>query len=155
MEIFVGIDPSLTGTAIISLDSKANIINMELISTSSKEVMEKRLCLIRDHVASFLNKQRPNKVCIEGLSFQSKGSAMAQLGALHFLLRIFLFQEKLDYRVVEPTVLKRFVTGKGQGKKELMLKEVYKKWGADFDDNNLADAYGLARIALEDFRNGN
>jgi len=89
------------------------------------------------------------------LSFQSRGQAMAQLGALHFILRIFLFQEKLDYRVVEPTVLKRFVTGKGQGKKELMLKEVYKKWGADFDDNNLADAYGLARIALEDFRSGN
>jgi hypothetical protein len=28
-----------------------------------------------------------------------------------------------------------------------MLKEVYKKWGEDFDDDNICDSYALARLA--------
>ena len=34
-----------------------------------------------------------------------------------------------------------------------MLLKTFKKWGVEFDDNNLCDAYGLARMALEDFNN--
>ncbi len=42
--------------------------------------------------------------------------------------------------------LKMFVSSKGNAKKELMLKEVYKKWGFDTNNNNKADAYGLSMI---------
>ena len=30
-----------------------------------------------------------------------------------------------------------------------MIKEVYKKWGYDTSDDNLADAYGLAMMAFK------
>lgn len=50
--------------------------------------------------------------------------------------------------IVAPTSLKKFVTGKGTGvKKEQMLLATYRKWCAEFADNNLADAFGLAKIA--------
>jgi hypothetical protein len=29
-----------------------------------------------------------------------------------------------------------------------MLLNIYKKWGIEFRDNNIADAYSLARMAL-------
>lgn len=42
--------------------------------------------------------------------------------------------------------LKMFVSMKGNSKKELILKEVYKKWGLDTDDNNEADAFVMWKI---------
>ena len=33
--------------------------------------------------------------------------------------------------------------------KELMLKEAYKKWGVDYINNNLCDAYCLSRFCFE------
>jgi hypothetical protein len=35
-----------------------------------------------------------------------------------------------------------------------MLKEIYKRWGADFNDDNLGDAYALARMALDNYKKG-
>ncbi len=67
-----------------------------------------------------------------------------------------MFKKKeVPFKVVAPGTLKKFVTGDGRAKKDLMLLKVYKKWGVEFDDDNLADAYSLARFALEDFNNGN
>lgn len=42
--------------------------------------------------------------------------------------------------------LKMFLTGNGMAKKELILKEVYKKWGFDTNDNNEADAFVMWKI---------
>ena len=39
--------------------------------------------------------------------------------------------------------------GKGNAAKELMLKEVFRRWGYDTSSNDQADAYALARIAAE------
>lgn len=49
--------------------------------------------------------------------------------------------------IVPPTSLKKFATGKGNIPKDNVLMAVYKKWGAEFQSNDLADAYTLARIA--------
>lgn len=49
---------------------------------------------------------------------------------------------------VAPASLKKFITGKGTGvQKNQILLNVYKKWSIEFDDDNAADSYGLARIA--------
>jgi hypothetical protein len=45
-------------------------------------------------------------------------------------------------------MLKKYITGKGTGvQKNQILLNVYKKWGIEFNDDNAADSYGLARIA--------
>jgi len=154
MKFFVGVDQSLTNTAFVCLNSEANIVSKVNIFTTPEDVIEDRLQEIQDSLESFLGEVKPEYVYIEGLSFQSKGQSVAQLGAIHYILRIFLYQKGINCKIVAPTTLKKFVTGKGHSKKELMLKEVYKRWGVDLDDNNLADAYGLARMALEDFIGG-
>ena len=77
------------------------------------------------------------------------------MGALHYYLRIFFRKNNIAYNIIAPGTLKKFVTGKGTAKKELMLLKTYKKWKVEFEDNNLCDAYGLARLALEDFNHGN
>jgi len=36
--------------------------------------------------------------------------------------------------------------GSGNAAKELILQQVYKRWGVEFHDNNQADAFVLAQI---------
>jgi crossover junction endodeoxyribonuclease RuvC len=43
--------------------------------------------------------------------------------------------------------LKKYATGKGTAKKQEMLLQMYKRWGVEFNDDNAADAYALARLA--------
>ena len=74
---------------------------------------------------------------------------------IHYLLRIYLLEESLvhKYDIIPPNTLKKFITGKGNAKKELMLLKVYKRWGVEFNDNNMADAYSLAKKAFDDYNN--
>jgi crossover junction endodeoxyribonuclease RuvC len=55
----------------------------------------------------------------------------------------------IPFIVIPPTSLKAYVTGKGNAPKELMIREVFKKWKYEADDNNDSDAYALARVAAE------
>jgi Holliday junction resolvasome RuvABC endonuclease subunit len=48
---------------------------------------------------------------------------------------------------IPPMTLKKYATGKGTSKKQEMLLQIYKRWGVEFNDDNAADAYALARLA--------
>lgn len=150
MKFFMGIDLSLTNTGIVVLDNKAKFIKQLEISTLSKDVIEYRLLFIKEEIKNLLNEFSDFIIYIEGLSMASRGQGVLQLAALHYFIRVFLYQNEFVYHVVAPTSLKKFVCT-GKAKKELMLKEVYKKWGFDTDNDNIADAYGLARMSLEEY----
>jgi crossover junction endodeoxyribonuclease RuvC len=152
--MFVGMDPSYNGFAIVVLDQDANIIEQKLFGSESEEV-EDRLIELEKEFKFIPNIISLHSVCIEGPSFASKGAFVLQMGALHYMIRLMLKRKKIQYQVVAPGTLKKFVTGDGRAKKDLMLLKVFKKWGVEFDNDNLADAYSLARMALEDFKNGN
>jgi Holliday junction resolvasome RuvABC endonuclease subunit len=47
-----------------------------------------------------------------------------------------------------PQQIKKFCSGSGVVPKDQVSKYVYKKWGVDAMDNNQADAYSAARIAM-------
>jgi Holliday junction resolvasome RuvABC endonuclease subunit len=47
---------------------------------------------------------------------------------------------------VAPSTLKKYVSGTGVAKKNTMLLHTFKNFGVTFDDDNIADAYGIARI---------
>jgi len=147
-KIFIGIDPSLTGTGIIVLDERGNIIQSKLFNTKSTEEIEARFISIWKEIQKYT--QKDSIINIEGVSFNSKGNTLIQLGALHYYIRIMMKKESLNFKVIEPKVLKKFITGSGNAKKNLMLLQVYKKFGIEFSDDNLADAYSLARMAWED-----
>lgn len=48
---------------------------------------------------------------------------------------------------VPPMTLKKYATGKGTSKKQEMLMQIYKRWGVEFNDDNAADSYALAKLA--------
>lgn len=148
---FVGVDPSYNGCAIVVLDEEGKIIEQKLFASEGESVEEKLWYINKE--LSFIPKiVGLKKVYIEGPSYSSNGAYTLQMGALHFMIRMMFYKKRIKYEIIAPNTLKKYVCGAGQGnaKKELMLLNVYKKWGIEFKDNNLADAYGLARMAHED-----
>lgn len=153
--MFVGVDPSFNGFAIVVLDKNANIIEQKLIKSDSKLLIEERILQLEKEFSFIPNIVCLHSVFIEGPSFSSDGAFVLQMGALHYYLRIFLHKKKTNYKIIAPGTLKKFITGTGNAKKELMLLNVYKKFGMEFSDNNLCDAYALSRYALEEYKNEN
>lgn len=153
--MFVGVDPSYNGFAIMVLDKEGEIVDKKLISTDSSLSIEERILELEKEFSFLANMVRLEKIYIEGPSFSSNGAYVLQMGALHYYLRIFLYKNKIDFNVVTPNSLKKFVCGEGKGnaKKEMMLMKTFKRWGIEFDSNDLCDAYGLSRMALEEYNN--
>lgn len=160
--MYVGIDLSLTGTGLVVLRDDVTIYTQKLISTKPDKLIEERIIYIKDEINSIFKRiydfgnatgYEIKSVYIEGLSMGSKGSKMFELAGLHFFIRIFLSENGYNYKVIPPTTLKKFVTGKGNAQKNLMLLNVYKRWGVDLDNDNICDAYSLSRMALEEDKN--
>jgi len=145
---FIGIDISLNGTGIVSLNEAKEVLLHKLITSKPKDQIEPRLIGIRDNIITHINNETSN-VCIEGLSYASVGNSNAELAAIHYLVRIYLYEQNIDFKIITPAQLKKFVTGKGNSKKSLMIKNVYKNFGFDTEDDNIADAFGLAMMAFE------
>ncbi len=149
--MFVGLDPSYNEFGLIVLDKDAKILEQKIITSDSKLEADERIIQLEKEFKFIPNIVGLNSVYIEGPSYSSNGKFILQMGALHFYLRIFLIKHKIDFNIIAPGTLKKFVTGSGQCKKELILLKVFKKWGEEFDNNNLADAFSLARMAVEDY----
>lgn len=85
-------------------------------------------------------------VVIEGLAFNGRGAYALQLAGLGYLLRLEFRHLGIASKDVPPTQAKKFLTGRGNCDKNLILKEVYKRYAIDVDDDNIADAVNFNMI---------
>jgi crossover junction endodeoxyribonuclease RuvC len=152
--LFVGLDPSINATGVVILDNCAGIVEQKTFSINNHDkIFEESLIQYEKEIKFIPNIVNLGAVYIEGPAYQSAGQVILQMGAIHFFTRVYLYKRNINFKVIAPGTLKKFVTGKGNSKKEIMLLKTYKKWGVEFTDNNLCDAYGLARMAFEDWKN--
>lgn len=150
---YIGIDLSLSGTGIVVLDKDSNIFLEQLSQTNSKDSIEDRFLKIEKDILMIIDNYCPRYINIEGLSFSSNGQSTLDLAGLHFVIRTTLRKNNIPFNVTSPGSLKKFITGKGNAKKNLMLKEVYKKWGVDLSDDNICDAFCLAKMEINNINN--
>lgn len=157
MYYFFGLDLSLATSGICLIDNETNIVNCEVFRTNSSDPIEKRILEINDYICDLISNYYDDlkSIYLEGISFGSTGRSFSEICGVHYYIRCSISKiYGLDNNIltlIQPTTLKKFVTGKGQCKKELMLLYVYKNYGVEFNDNNLADAYSLARMAKEKY----
>lgn len=88
---------------------------------------------------------------VEDFAFAANASRAFDIGGHGYLLRYLLWKKEVASVAVPPTVVKKYATGKGNVKKNEMMLFIYKKWGQEFHDDNIADAYALHRFGLEYF----
>lgn len=150
--VVLGIDPSLTGFAMTALTTHGQFHTWLYRSTHKgvDRLMDISLWL-STKIESLESKDiRIHDVGIEDTVVMSH-SAVA-LGELHGVIRVALHHalpsSKGRYpQQIPPTMVKKYATDKGNAKKNEVLLAVYKKWGVEFRDDNMADSYVIARMA--------
>lgn len=148
MDRALGIDPS-THTGIVVLERKNTVITtiyQDELHFAKLKGME-RLGMLATGVLEVVRQYGPQHIGIEGYSYGSKWNheSMYSIGTV---LRYFLWQEDWPYLEVAPGSVKKFATGKGNCGKDLVMKEVYKNWGFDTNNDNLSDAYTIALYTM-------
>lgn len=161
--ITLGIDQSLTGFAMTAI----NVTQPEAYETwvyKSPKRGVRRLADIRYWMMDkfdFLDSQRcrVTDIAMEGTVLASHSAL--KLGELAGLVKLTIWDyfdgnlySVIPYEdhirtplQVPPMTLKKYAAGKGNAKKQEMLMQIYKRWGIEFNDDNAADSYALARLA--------
>lgn len=158
--IVIGIDASLTGTALAMIDVDSG--EWAAYRHRPKHRGVRRLLEIQrfvfEHVwAAKMTSDEVLHVCMEGYAFSrqmahsiGEGGAAVKMALISAL--------GVNNQVAYPSVianngLKKFVTGSGKVSgedritKSDMKLSVFKKWGPEFRDDNECDAFALAKVA--------
>ena len=146
----IGLDLSLTGAGVAVIDQSGRLIRSELVG-SKPDPNTGDLTRFARHAQTILGHALPSPedlIAIEEYAFSGNGlTRLAELGGIvkyKMLTEFGIPPERIC--VCHNSTLKKFLTGKGNAQKDLILMSVLKNWGMEFRDDNLADAWGLAAI---------
>jgi Holliday junction resolvasome RuvABC endonuclease subunit len=127
--------------------------NATTIKTNPVEVGESpalRLLEIKRRLLECWYGKQVDLVCLEAPAYSASGAYTGGLVAATTALALYERFDGTEAAVpilVASNTLKKFVSGKGTGHKSAMMMNVLKKWGHESANDNVADAYGLARLA--------
>lgn len=148
----IGIDPSATATGVIVLQEngtdKPDLIYAHEIKPKNMTGIT-RARFICQGVMEMIVEHKPDTIVIEGYSLNMRNaSSVVPLVELGGLLRFCLQLDGLSWYDPRASELKQFATGKGTSQKDVVMMNVFKRWGYEAPTNNLADAYVLAAMGL-------
>lgn len=142
---YVGLDISITGTGVVVLDKQLQRVVAECIKTKPQDDWYGRVNNIVSRIFEYIPDPVFCMVFVEDYAFAAKGQVF-NIAELSGIIKYRMWVDGYRFLRIPPTSLKKFTTATGTAPKELMMKEVYKRYGVDFNDNNVADAYALARM---------
>lgn len=144
-ERYAGIDASLTGCSVCVVDGSAEIESLTTLKPPDELDRISRLIWIRDSVLELCS--NVDVVAIEHYAFARINQAH-QMGELGGLLRVGMYKV-VPFFEVPPASLKKYVTGKGNSNKNVVLERCYRKFGVGSEtllDDNQVDAFCLAML---------
>lgn len=165
MSSILGIDLSLTGTGLALITDKnvefpASTVTVpvprlirqpprtgqRLWTTRLTTTFEGfyRWRFILGHVLNWCS--RADAVMIEGYSFGSHSSHTRAIAEIGGIVRYHIIEAGMVPIEVPPTMLKKFLTEKGNSDKSICLKECLRRYAFNVDDHNIVDAFTLAKI---------
>lgn len=141
----MGLDVS-TKTGLSVVDKDRNVLLGEQVTFPKLRGWERASAIIA-RIMELHAEYKPDLVVIENYGFANANS-LVTLVEIGTIIRYFLWQENIPYIDVPPNSLKKFVTGKGQAKKEEVMMYVLKRWDYTSKTNDIADAVGLGMFGL-------
>lgn len=139
-------DLSFTGTGWAIKDDHG--LRTGIIESDPAQSPLQRMIHIADQVIAILHSAAPPKlVVLEGFA-HGRAFQAHQMGGLGYIVREALQDHNFIWIDVAPKALKKFVSGNGNANKDVMIKNVYKRFSYDTDDSNVADAVGLVYVGM-------
>lgn len=149
MDNFCGIDASLTGSGFaIIVDNEIETMTIKTKPADFKNDLD-RVIFISKEICSRIPDD-VSLVCMEDYFVAQSAAQMGssiQLIQLGTTIRLNLYQRNIPLSIIAPSTLKKWVSGKGNVKKAMMIKEVFKRFGYEAADDDQADSIGLAYLA--------
>jgi len=166
----IGIDQSITHTAVVILDKKTlKMKSFKVIKTKNREGKDgkefsytQRIISIRDILKNIMKDEENIKLCaIEGLSLNKNSKTARPLAGLFYTLTSLFYDSETPYSVIPPASVKKTAHSGNASKEqvfaalpeeisEAFIEAGYKKTTGLFD---LSDAYFIAITAINKIRN--
>jgi Holliday junction resolvasome RuvABC endonuclease subunit len=165
--VIIGFDGSVNKAGVVitdtlgTLNANGGVIYKELILYPKKDLQDSihKMRFWKKEVSRLADKFNPDLWCIEdyafGIGTSGKLFTIGEIGGTVKLAVDNLIRKSKSYHLIQilfipPTVVKKMMTGKGNAKKSLIIKEVYKK-GFETDDEDIADAWALTYCGVKYF----
>jgi Holliday junction resolvasome RuvABC endonuclease subunit len=152
--VAIGIDQSLTGFAVSAVVIDSPEIHKTWVYKSPYRGVHRLKDIYDWLIRTFTEIESAQNlivdVAMEGTVLASHSAlALGELSATVKLACLEYFAHTTGECPLQipPMTLKKYAAGKGNAKKQEMLLQIYKRWGVEFNDDNAADSYGLARMA--------
>jgi Holliday junction resolvasome RuvABC endonuclease subunit len=150
----IGMDFSLTSTGYVVLDSSTGtLVKSGVFKTAVADgTLRERLFKIFEQFQELFKAYPCSVVSYEMISVFSNPTSSIRLAMVLGLMYncVSTLIEESPYIIsLATTSLKKAATASGKSDKNLIIKSVYQQWGADFNSDDVADAYVAARVAFE------
>ena len=148
----MGVDPSTAATGIVILtpntDGPPGLLLERDIKYPKLEGLARKIAIVTD-IMELVHQFKPDRLVVEGYSLNMKNaSSVVPLVELGGILRLMMKLDGLSWYDPKATEVKKFVTGKGNVNKDVVMMHVLKRWDHTSLSNNTADAYGLSAMGL-------
>jgi len=153
-DIFIGIDPGSTCTAIVGLNEKGKIVFQKTFSMDGALPDLSRARNFKDNILKWLEClidkwespawnigiERPGRLAGNGI----------YAGYAYWTILVALSEWVNDDDNIQyyaPKAIKKFVTGKGNTPRDILPAKIIRRWGGvDFDVHDLYVAYAIAQL---------
>lgn len=152
IDVTLGIDPSLTGFALAAVSCTGSEYGVWVHNSTHRGV--DRLLDISMWLSIKIDQLERQGLTVKDVAMEDtvlNSFSASKLGELAGVVKIALRHALSDAGAyplrVPPATLKKFATGSGKATKQEVMAAVAAKWGPEFTDDNMADAFVLARMA--------
>ena len=140
----VGLDASLLQTGICGPELQTGVM-----CPPPKLQGPGRLAYLRDNMERVLSAMLPDVILLEEYAFGAVSSSKAQIAEWGGVLRLLLYEHGWKTILINPSLLKIYVTGNGNAKKEDLVSVISAQTGRIFPCSDEADAWALAAMAWD------
>lgn len=137
----LGVDPA-THTGVVRIEGHESI--GKCINFPNQKGWE-RLQSIAIAFNRTLDIWKPDVIVIEHYAYANRFS-LVDLVEIGTVIRLCLHARDMEWWECPPTSLKKWVTGKGNAKKEDMAHHVFERWQYKSPSDDITDAYALAML---------
>jgi len=147
----LGVDQSYSGFGLCFLYPDGQFSASHTAFPPAKSTGVDRLVNVESWLAGVLGSVREHirHVCLEGYAYGRK-NGREEAGELGAVVKLALRQLGVPVgypTIVSPPEVKKYATGSGKAEKSDIKLAVYRKWGAEFRNDNEADSFVLAKMA--------